>query len=168
MNNSIPDTAAVQIQLNHGYVTFVNAVDADLGKGPRKWIAYVSPHTVYAYRTNQRLHRIIVERVIGRKLTANDIVDHIDGDGLNNRRSNLRLATPSQNAGNSRIRSNNTSGYKGVCFISGKWVAQITYKSNPMTLGRFDDILDAARAYNAGAIKYFGKFARLNVIPDES
>ena len=90
--------------------------------------------------------------------------DHKDGDGLNNQRSNLRLATPSENGANRLVGSNNTSGYKGISQKDKKWGAQITKNQKIVYLGRFETKIEAAKAYNTAAKKYHGEFARLNTI----
>lgn len=89
-------------------------------------------------------------------------VDHRDGDGLNNRRSNLREATGSQNMQNRGAYSNNTSGFKGVCWDkeSRKWKAQIGSQGRLKSLGRFDDPSDAHAAYCDAAEKLHGDFGR--------
>ena len=109
------------------------------------------------------MHRVILER-IGYKNFAKS--DHINGDKLDNRRCNLRPATNQQSGCNRSKQKNNTSGYIGVCWDKQrkKWMAQIKVNRKHIHLGRHDDIEDAARAYNKAAIKYHGKFARLNVL----
>jgi hypothetical protein len=91
-------------------------------------------------------------------------VDHEDGNGLNNQRSNLRPATAAQNQGNQKRPRNNTSGYKGVSWHKrrSKWTAKIGVSGKRLNLGYFDDPAEAARAYDAAAIAHFGEFARLN------
>lgn len=92
------------------------------------------------------------------------IIDHINGDKLDNRKSNLRLCTISLNGANTRIASNNTSGYKGVHWDTRdkKWLAKICVNQKSMNLGRYENKMDAAVAYNEAAKVYFGEFARLN------
>lgn len=96
------------------------------------------------------------------------LVDHINGNKLDNRRENLRIATKSQNCHNQGIQRTSTSGYKGVTWHSGrgvnKWIAQISFNGRRIHLGSFDDIHVAAHAYNKAAIKYHGEFARLNLV----
>jgi hypothetical protein len=92
-------------------------------------------------------------------------VDHRDGDSLNNRRSNLRLATRQQNACNVRsARMCKSSQYKGVCWCAPKsaWRATIVVNKKQRHLGMFEDEAAAARAYDAAAQELHGDFARLN------
>ncbi len=89
------------------------------------------------------------------------LVDHRSGDTLDNRRSNLRLATPVDNARNS-VKRSKRNPYKGVDFDHGRWVAQITVDSVASRLGRFATPEEAARAYDDAARRRFGVFARLN------
>lgn len=96
-----------------------------------------------------------------------EFVDHIDRNKSNNKWSNLRKATKSQNSGNTNIMSTNTSGYKGVSYRkTGKrikrWYAQIRIKDKPTFLGYFLTKEEAAVAYDNAAIKTYGEFANLN------
>jgi len=92
------------------------------------------------------------------------VVDHINRNGLDNRRANLRVCTHAQNMCNSYI-SGGTSVYKGVSLCeSGKWRAGITTNKRRMIIGIYENELDAARAYNEAAKKYHGEFAYLNEI----
>jgi hypothetical protein len=88
-------------------------------------------------------------------------IDHINGDRADNRITNLRLATRSQNGCNTRRSSRNTSGVKGVRWHkhARKWAAQIKANGRYRSLGYFDAIEDAAAAYRASALKHFGEFA---------
>ena len=89
-------------------------------------------------------------------------IDHINGSKGDNRFSNLREATPSQNHGNTNRPSSNTSGFKGVCFHRGlgRWVAYIRVRKKKMHLGCFDTPEAAHSAYVVAAEKHFGGFAR--------
>jgi hypothetical protein len=105
------------------------------------------------------LHREIMNSPAGL------LVDHQNGDGLDNRRANLRLATHSQNQCNKgKTRKNSSSRYVGVFFEkhSGKWVARIVVNGRRIWLGRFTSELDAAMAYDNAAKIYHKEFARLN------
>lgn len=104
------------------------------------------------------LHRFIMDAPEG--LT----VDHINGNGLDNRRCNLRICSQGDNVRNRRHASGGTSKYQGVCWNKArrKWQANITVDNRLCYLGLFDDEQDAARAYNAAAVEHFGEFARLN------
>lgn len=113
--------------------------------------------------TQVTMHRFLLNPPLGLS------VDHINGDGLDNRKSNLRLCTKQGNAANrpkDRIK-NATSKYKGVSLVpqSGKWVAKIQVDGKGIQLGCFETEEDAARAYNVAAIEHFGEFAWLNRLP---
>jgi len=104
------------------------------------------------------LHRLIMNAPKGL------VVDHINGDSLDNRRANLRLATHSQNQCNKRKRKNTSSQFIGVFFNKKRrsWWSQIRVNGKSLWLGCFDSEIDAAKAYDAAAKKYHGEFARLN------
>lgn len=104
-------------------------------------------------RSTIDMHRLILPGV--------KMVDHINRNGLDNQRKNLRSATRSQNRANSITPVNNTSGYKGVVAMpSGRWKAQITGDS----LGTYATKEEAALAYNGAARERYGEFAYLNVL----
>jgi hypothetical protein len=168
-----PVSPVVEIPLTKGYVAIVDEIDSDFAL--LNWYSSVQPHTVYAERldlstgtrTIVRMHRLILERVLNRRLKKGEYPDHIDHDGLNNTRKNLRLANSSENGANARLNSNNTSGYKGVTWDKSKrmWAASITVNRKPIHLGRFLNIRDAVIAYNEAAEKHFREFASLNEVP---
>lgn len=104
-----------------------------------------------------RMHRQIMEFPFGKE------VDHKDGDGLNNRRSNLRLANNSENSRNRGAQSNSKTGIKGVSWKakSKKWQAQIKLNGKVYYLGVFTNIEDAAQSYAKAAKEMHGEFARV-------
>jgi hypothetical protein len=91
-------------------------------------------------------------------------IDHIDADGLNNQRANLRPATQGQNCANERAIRGGSSQYKGVCWFAKnrRWKATIGIGKRMIHLGYFDDEIEAARAYDAAARELFGEYARPN------
>jgi len=102
-----------------------------------------------------RLHRMILDA------PANMLVDHRNGDKMDNRRENLRLATKSQNACNSKLPANNTSGHKGVYLnkSNGKWFAKVGVAGKAVALGTFNTQEEAIAARQAGERKYFKEFS---------
>lgn len=109
-------------------------------------------------RKKIKLHRLLTNCPKG--LT----VDHINGNKLDNRRSNLRICTNQENVRNVVKRKNNKSGFKGVYWHTQSkcWRAKITVNGKCITVGGFKIKEDAAKAYDKAAIKYFGEFANLN------
>jgi hypothetical protein len=97
------------------------------------------------------------------------MIDHRDGDGLNNSRANLRICTPSQNQQNRKHQALNTSGYRGVTYHKrlARWQAQLGHDGRKHYLGVFHNPIDAARAYDLKAVEHFGEFANLN-FPEQS
>lgn len=92
-------------------------------------------------------------------------VDHINGNTLDNRRENLRLCSNQQNQWNSRRRSDNTTGFKGVCDsrrVANPFAARIKVQGKTRFLGMFPTAISAAKAYDAAAIEAFGEFANVN------
>ncbi len=128
----------------------------------------------YAVRNSNGIHRLFGGRYILwmhreiMRAPASMQVDHINGDTLDNRVSNLRICSNTENSRNQRLRPSNTSGYKGVAWRDGhkKFRARITVNYKDIFLGYFDDPKEAARAYDSAARKYFGEFAKVN-FPDE-
>jgi hypothetical protein len=127
-----------------------------------KWCAShrYAVHCDHVTRTQIRMHRLVLYAPRGVE------ADHVNGDTLDNRRANLRLAAHAENMRNSRISSTNGSGFKGVSFDERRrcWRAQIMFRQRQYHLGYFDMPELAAQEYNRGARLLFGKFARLNVM----
>lgn len=139
----------------------IDIEDSDLAF--KKW--YTSKNALYARRSDRTkafMHRIILERVIGRPLERQEHVDHIDSNGLNNRRFNLRIATPYQNQLNKFGRG--TSQFRGVSHNKdNKWAVQIHYDDLSSHLGVYDDEVTAAQVYDAAAREYLDtKFVKFN------
>ncbi|USE78946.1 HNH endonuclease [Cupriavidus gilardii] len=106
----------------------------------------------------ERMHR----RIVGLQRGDKRQVDHINGNPLDNRRSNLRVCTHAENQLNIGRQRNNTSGFKGVCFDkqAGKFKAAIAYQGRRKNLGLFDTPEAAYEAYCAAAAQLHGEFAR--------
>ena len=115
------------------------------------------------------IHRTIMERMLGRNLVDGELVDHINGNGLDNRRANLRVCTHQQNIFNQQKRKDKCSSkYKGVCWSkrNKSWLAQIRFNYKLIYLGYYKNEDDAGLAYNEKAKELFGEFARLNIIEE--
>lgn len=158
-------TESVEIPLTQGLLAIVDRDDLEavLAAGP--WHASDNGSgTIYAatYLNGERIR-------MHKFLTCWPYTDHINGDPLDNRRANLRQATPLQNVGNSKLSRRNTSGYKGVSWWEHKkrWKAYIAHDRRQKHLGYFDTPEEAARAYDAAAREKWGEFAWLN-FPDEA
>jgi hypothetical protein len=115
----------------------------------------------------EQLSRTILERVLGKKLTRHELVDHKNHNTLDNRRENLRLASFKENNRNRLPRSK--TGYKGVSIDRyGHPVAHIKIDGKSKYLGRFETVELAAIAYNKAAADAYGEFAWLNKVGDLS
>jgi hypothetical protein len=155
------DTAYVA--LTKGFVAVIDASDVGIVAG-YNWTALVKANVVYAKRAIKVDGHYVTVRMHRELLDAPDgiLVDHRDGNGLNNRRKNLRLSTNSQNLCNRGSQRNGTSGFKGVTRhkLAGKWMAQIKQNGRRHYLGLFDKPEDAAAAYKTAAEALHGEFAR--------
>lgn len=131
-----------------------------------KWVAHPSRHTFYASRKihehdGKKKYLMMHNKIMG--LCPKDCWDHINGNGLDNRRANLRAASYSQNLANSPKRSKKNR-YKGVRFMKSvnKWVVKLGFQGTEKYGGVFESEKEAALAYNKLAKKYYGEFAVLN------
>lgn len=158
---------AARVDLTQGLVALVDEADFERVVGAGKWHAHLSRGLFYAGRNfpqrepgaprQKRVH-------LHTFLTGWSLVDHRNGDTLDNRRENLREATRSQNSRNAGRRADNTSGFKGVSWHSGSrlWRAYITVNGQREELGSHKSPIEAARAYDAAAREHFGEFACVN------
>jgi len=162
-----PNDEVRYITLTQGFFAIVDAADYDWlsqfrwhASNPKRPYAHRKERTERSCRTIA-MHRLIMDPPEGM------YVDHIDGNGLNNRRSNLRICTPHQNSFNQPQRKG-TSRFKGVSFRKDchKWEAQIRLKGKALRLGMYEDEEQAARVYDRKARELYGRFAYLN-FPDE-
>lgn len=146
-----------------GLVATVDDEDAEIVSIVRTWCVRRGYNTFYATGhplgspkgTMVEMHRLILPDSVQ--------ADHIDGNGLNNQRSNVRPATPSQNGANRpRPNRNNTLGFRGIKRNGSGWSAQIRILGKRTHLGTFRTPEEAARAYDAKAIEAWGSFATTN------
>lgn len=159
-----------EIKLTQGKVALVDDEDYEW-LSQWRWIAHVQRgHIWYANRRRWKhevydggvilgMHRAIMNAPVGMQ------VDHINGDGLDNRKSNLRLCTSLENHFNLRKIKPATSKYKGVCVSPEGYITAYGYRDDrTVYIGRFKTEEDAALAYNEFALRIRGEFARLNEI----
>jgi len=156
------------IRLGRGVYTKVDPEDYDwLSK--YDWHLYIRYRSRYAARMDHKTNMFVHMHRMIMKPPKGMLVDHINCDGLDNRRANLRLATRQQNKCNSRPSSSRcTSRYKGVFWAKDrkKWRAGVTFNGKTVRLGSFDNEIEAAKARDVAAKKYHGRFAWLN-FPDD-
>jgi hypothetical protein len=157
-----------QIELTRGLVTIVD--DDDYGAlVVNNWYAFPASHgTWYASRAGhgRGSRRILMHRELLGLTDRAVVCDHINGDGLDNRRCNLRPASARENTCNrAKMRQTSSSRFKGVSFerARAKWAAYITHLGRQQRLGHFESEIAAALAYDDAARRLFGEFARLNL-----
>ena len=168
-NEAIFLDGIVAIKLNDEHWALVDTDDYHL-VAPYKWYAVRDGHNIYAATNirkgskyiNKRMHRLILDTKKG------EIVDHINRDGTDNRRHNLRIVNRAQNRMNAGKHSKALSNYKGVTFDRryNKYRAQIKANGKSRHIGYYDTEEKAAQAYNRAAQKFFGEYAYLNEIED--
>lgn len=150
-----------EIPLSRGLVALVDVVDVAIVTALGKWYADPRGKTFYA-RKNFHVNGRSWSVKMHTHITGWDLVDHINGNGLDNRRVNLRQADRSQNAMNRGTRRNRPGQFKGVYPNKWGWYAVITCRGERHHLGSFDDPVVAALAYDNAARELFGEFARPN------
>lgn len=155
-----------EIPLTQGFVALVDDDDYPLVMAAGRWHAKRDKRSTYALHsirstttttgwTSEAMHRFLVDW---------PLIDHINGDGLDNRRSNLRPASSTQNAANRQHFNPNVSGFRGVSYNRGRlkpWKATVG-QLNRVHCGYFYNPEEAARAYDAAAFAQWGEFAILN------
>lgn len=159
-----------EIVLTQGMVALVDDIDFEYLNQWKWYAAKLGKHsnTLYAVRADYKNGKrmVLMHREIMGATDPKIFCDHEDRNGLNNQRSNLRIATNSQNNCNSKKYKKSYSQYKGVSWEGdrNKWKASIRKDYKLFNVGRFKTEEEAALAYNYAAIKYHGEFANLNVV----
>lgn len=162
----LADGKTVKVPLTRGQFALVDALDFNVVSA-YKWFALKAPTKWYAVRSkmvNCKRFTVYMAREI-MNTSAECEADHKDGDGLNNRRKNLRNCLHVQNSRNLKVsRRNNKTGLKGVhwCNTSRRFIARIRCNYKIICLGYFQEAKKAALAYDEAAKKLFGEFSRLN------
>jgi len=165
-----PDDGVRYIPLTQGYHAVVDAADYER-VSRYKWCLSRSGNQLYAQRRSRgktiRMHQFIMRPPKGK------VVDHIDGNGLNNRRCNLRICTRQQNTWNQKRRKQPgaSSRFTGVYQYKdrpGRWYVKVKCGDERVNLGPFDSEIEAARARDRKARELFGEFAKLNFPPDRA
>jgi hypothetical protein len=157
------------LPISNGYSVLIDDEDLELVQ-QFHWQPDIRPWAIYAMRTakkNGKQYKMRMHRLIMGVLDDHYVkVDHKNGNGLDNRKENLRVCSNSQNLMNS-VKPKGNNRFKGVYYRerNKKFQAMIKAEGKRLHLGLFTSEEDAARAYNDAALTYFGEFAKLNVIP---
>jgi hypothetical protein len=157
--HGVPPEGCRAIALSRGLVAIVDAADFD-ALCERPWYAKPARNgskSFYACSGGEMMHRVLM------RAPAGLVVDHWNGDGLDNRRANLRLCGQRENVINRRVK--NRSGYRGVQRTSsGSWRARISIDGQWRHIGTYPDAVSAARAYDEAALALHGAFAVTNFV----
>jgi hypothetical protein len=163
----------LQIPLPCGRFALADKEDFPL-LSSRSWRAQINgPNAIYAVYSQYRKHLGLNALTVGmHRVVMNaprdQIIDHINGDGLDNRRRNLRIVSSLQNMQNRMKHTVGQSTYKGIRPLKGRWEARITYGGRRKSIGWFDTEIQAAQAYDTAARSIFGEFCCLNfALPHE-
>jgi hypothetical protein len=159
--------AMAEIVLKSGLIIYVDDADMPIVDSFQWHASKWNNNGGHYAHSNAMMHRLIM----GVSKNESLVVDHINGNGLDNRRENLRLVTVAQNSMNRAPITNRSSRFKGVSLRKPKtgilrkpWRVQIHVEKNSVTVGYFATEEEAARAYNEAAKKYYGEFAWLNQV----
>lgn len=159
---------AVEIEIAKGYTTLLSREDIDLARfrwGIHKGITgrlYIRRRRILNHKKQwQWLHRVVLERTLGRKLERDENVDHINNDPLDNRRDNLRVASRSQNLANTLRSTNRYSKLKGARYNKRykSWSSSIQIDGKLIYLGTFSTDKEAHEAYKKAHAKRYGEFS---------
>jgi hypothetical protein len=168
-----PNDGIRYIPLTHGLYAIVDAQDYEW-LSQYKWAAHYNQRrniiyaarSSYSYENGRRRRRTILMHREIMKPPEGMVIDHINSNGLNNRRCNLRTCTQAQNMHNCRPRTDGRSRFIGVYPHKDRWRAKVTCKGRLHHVGTFSDEVEAAKARDRKAVELFGSFARLN-FPEE-
>ena len=160
----------IEIQITKGQTALID--DEDYEKiSPFQWCCHGDGYAARGYHENGKLVILKMHHAVFGKPPAGYVVDHINGNRLDNRKCNLRFVTVQQNCFNSKKKKSpasaaNPSPYKGVTWRNdrSKWRSCITVGGQRLYLGLFETAQEAALAYNVAALKYHGEYAKLNEV----
>jgi hypothetical protein len=159
-----------RLQLKNGGTALIDDIDVER-VSQFNWSSFESRNTTYVRNRSKRIGCPVLHRFILGITDDSVIVDHANGDGLDNRRSNLRVCSNQENCSNQRIRTQHngkpkSSRFKGVTLMNKRfhhvWMSQIGVKGKIKRLGTYVTEEEAATAYDIAAMFYFGDFAQTN------